>query len=59
MLYQVGDLVRIKLLDLDGYITAICHRRGNTSYEVSYFANSEYCQKWMEDFEISPQGCSL
>lgn len=53
--YEIGDLVTIKLLDMDAYVTAICHRREGTTYELSYFANSEYYQKWMEVFEIEPK----
>ena len=50
---QCGDLVTIRLLELSGYVTAICTRHGgNVSYEVSYFSNGEYNQKWFDIFEI-------
>lgn len=47
-----GDRVKIKLLELDGYITAICFRGSYTTYEVSFFTNGEYNQKWFESFEL-------
>jgi hypothetical protein len=50
--FVIGDKVKINLLELNGYITAICLRLGNTSYEVSYFSNGDYQQKWFENFEI-------
>ncbi|MDD4689054.1 MAG: hypothetical protein PHE51_04830 [Eubacteriales bacterium] len=50
--FEIGALVFIKLLELNGYITAICFRLGNISYEVSFFSNAEYKQIWMENFEI-------
>jgi len=50
--FVIGDKVKINLLELNGYITAICLRLGNTSYEVSYFSNGDYHQKWLEHFEI-------
>ena len=49
---KFGDLVKIKLLELNGYITAICYRGEAVTYEVSYFSNGEYSQKWVEEFEI-------
>jgi hypothetical protein len=52
IIYEIGDKVKINLLELNGYITAICLRLGNTSYEVSYFSNGDYQQKWFEHFEI-------
>jgi hypothetical protein len=52
IIYAIGDKVKINLLELNGYITAICLRLGNTSYEVSYFSNGDYQQKWLEHFEI-------
>lgn len=49
---KFGDKVKIRLLELDGFITAICIRGEHKTYEISYFSNGEYNQKWFEDFEI-------
>ena len=49
---KFGDLVKIKLLELNGYITAVCCRDEYITYEVSFFSNGEYNQKWFEKFEI-------
>lgn len=34
---ECGDLVKIKLLELTGYVTAVCKRLNSVEYEVSYF----------------------
>jgi len=47
-----GDKVKIILLELYGYITAICYRGDYVTYEVSFFSNGEYHQVWFENFEI-------
>lgn len=53
--YQIGVTVKINLLELNGYITAICIRNNNyISYEVSFFSNGEYNQKWFDVYEITP-----
>lgn len=49
---QLGQRVKIKLLELHGFVTAIILRPGNTSYEVSFFTNGEYSQKNFEEFEL-------
>ena len=50
---DIGQLVEIKILGLQGYVTAIKIIKGpQYNYEVSYFTNGEYCQHWFEDFEI-------
>ena len=53
MRYELGQRVKIKLLELHGFITAIILRPGNTSYEVSFFTNGEYSQKNFEEFELT------
>lgn len=51
--FEIGEKVFIKLLELNAYITAICYRSNNNkTYEISYFSNGEYNQKWVEFFEI-------
>lgn len=50
--FAIGDLVSLKLLELNGYVTAICQRVGNYTYEISFFSNAEYKQIWVENFEI-------
>jgi hypothetical protein len=50
--FNFGDLVKINLLELTGYITAICYRGGYITYEVTYFSNGEHNQKWFEYFEL-------
>ncbi len=52
--FNIGDKVRIVLLELDAFITAICYRSNNNiTFEISYFSNGEYNQKWVESFEIT------
>mgnify|MGYP001342181768 CR=1 FL=1 len=52
-MFEIGDKVRIVLLELDAFITAICFRsHNNVTFEISYFSNGEYNQKWVEYFEI-------
>lgn len=53
---KFGDKVKIRLLELDGFITAICFRGEQKTYEVSFFSNGEYNQKWFEDFELQEEG---
>ncbi len=50
--FEFGDIVKIKLLELYGFVTAICYHGDNISYEISFFSNGEYHQKWMESFEF-------
>lgn len=52
MKFNFGDKVIIKLLELSGYVTAICLRGSYVTYEVSYFSNGNYEQKWFEYFEL-------
>jgi hypothetical protein len=49
---KFGDKVKIKLLELDGYITAICYRGQYMTLEISYFSNGVYYQGWFETFEV-------
>ncbi len=51
--FKFGDKVEITLLELFGYITAICYRGEYVTYEVSFFSNGEYRQIWFEGFEIN------
>ena len=51
--FKFGDKVEITLLELYGYITAICFRGDYVTYEVSFFSNGEYHQVWFEGFEIN------
>jgi len=36
-----------------GYITAVLFRGNSYLYEVSYFSNGMYEQRWFESFEIA------
>lgn len=49
---KLGQRVKIKLLELHGFVTAIILRPGNTSFEVSFFSNGEYYQRNFEEFEL-------
>lgn len=52
-MYKIGDIVKIKLLELYGYITAMRIQKDNyVSYEVSYFSNGDYFQLYFDEFEI-------
>jgi len=51
--FKFGDKVEITLLELYGYITAICYRGDYVTYEVSFFSNGEYHQVWFDGFEIN------
>jgi hypothetical protein len=52
MVFEYGDMVIIKLLELQGFITAVCIRGAYITYEVTYFSNGEHYQRWFEYFEI-------
>lgn len=49
---KIGEPVRIKLLELYGYITAILLRGTGKQYEISFFSNSEYKTIWVERFQF-------
>ena len=51
--FELGQRVEIILLELYGFITTVILRPGNTSYEVSFFTNGEYCQRNFEEFELT------
>lgn len=52
MVFEYGDMVIIKLLELQGFITAVCIRGDYVTYEVTYFSNGDHYQRWFEYFEI-------
>lgn len=52
MMLDYGDRVIIKILELQGFITAVCIRGKYITYEVTYFSNGEHYQRWFEYFEI-------
>lgn len=50
--FKFGEKVEIKLLELYGYVTAVCYRGEHETYEISYFSNGEYYKIWFYDFEL-------
>ena len=49
---QIGEPVKIRLLELYGYITAILLRGTWKQYEISYFSNGEYKTMWADRFQF-------
>ena len=55
IMYPCGIEVDIKVLNVKGFITAICIRETKIAYEISYFVNNEYKQIWLQDYEFSTE----
>lgn len=51
-LYKCGTLVNLKNININGYITGICIRADNITYEISYFMNFTYCTHWFNIYEF-------
>jgi hypothetical protein len=50
--YKCGNEVKIKKIDLNGFITGINIRDNRIMYEVSYFMNNTYCAHWFCEYEL-------
>lgn len=55
LVLKCGLLVKPKLHNAEGIITAISIRFGKVTYEISYFHNGEYKTIWMsgEEFDVA------
>lgn len=50
--YKCGTKIKLTNANVPGFITAICIRGKNITYEVSYFLNSVYCSNWFNSYEF-------
>jgi hypothetical protein len=52
IVYACGTQVKIKNIDLRGYITGISIRENMILYEVSYFMNNSRYSHWFYEYEL-------
>jgi hypothetical protein len=49
---KCGTVVKPKMNNIEGIVTAISIRFGRATYEISYFYNGDYKAVWLSEDEI-------